>query len=67
MEPGIIFLIILIASLMIASAAIGIQCINDPKTKREQYLIIVLILSILTILGMGYVIFKGNSTNLGTS
>jgi len=59
MEWWVIFLILLSAVMMIASTAIGIQCINDPKTKREQYLIVTLILSILLVLLMGYVIFQG--------
>jgi hypothetical protein len=59
MEWWVIFLILLSAVMMIASTAIGIQCINDPKTKREQYLIVTLILSILIVLIMGYVIFQG--------
>ena len=59
MEWWVIFLILLSAVMMIASTTIGIQCINDPKTKREQYLIVTLILSILIVLLMGWIIFQG--------
>ena len=63
-----ILLFTLIAVMMIASTSIGIQCINDPKTKREQYLIITLILSILVVCLMGYFLYQNMSTpNLGTS
>ena len=68
MEIGYILLFTLIAVMMIASTSIGIQCINDPKTKREQYLIVTLILSILTVIGMGIMLYQNMSTpNLGTS
>lgn len=69
MEIGYILLFTLIAVMMIASTSIGIQCLNDPKTKREQYLIITLILSILTVIGMGFMLYKNMSStpNLGTS
>ena len=68
MEIGWILLFTLIAVMMIASTSIGIQCLNDPKTKREQYLIITLILSILTVIGMGIILYQNMSTpNLGTS
>jgi glucose uptake protein GlcU len=68
MEIGYILLFTLIAVMMIASTSIGIQCLNDPKTKREQYLIITLILSILTVIGMGIILYQNMSTpNLGTS
>ena len=53
-----IILFTLIAVMMIASTSIGIQCLNDPKTKREQYLIVTLILSILSVIAMGLAMFK---------
>ena len=53
-----IILFTLIAVMMIASTSIGIQCLNDPKTKKEQYLIITLILSILSVIAMGLAMFK---------
>ena len=48
--------------MMIASTSIGIQCLNDPKTKREQYLIITLILSICLVIGMGIMLYQNMAT-----
>jgi hypothetical protein len=67
MEIGYILLFTLIAIMMIASTSIGIQCLNDPKTKREKYLIVTLILSILTVIGMGIMLYLNMSTSVNTS
>lgn len=58
MESWVIILFIIIEVMMIASTSIGIQCLNDPKTKREQYLIVTLILSICLVIGMGIMLYK---------
>ena len=67
MEIGYILLFTLIAVMMIASTSIGIKCLNDPKTKSEQYLIVTLILSILTVIGMGIMLYLNMSTSVNTS
>jgi hypothetical protein len=57
-----IILFIIIAVMMIASTSIGIQCLNDPKTKKEQYLIVTLILSICLVIAMGIVLYQNMVT-----
>ena len=62
MDSLVIILILISAVMMIASTSIGIQCLNDPKTKREQYLIITLILSICLVIGMGIMLYQNMAT-----
>jgi hypothetical protein len=54
------YLVFVMSVLVIASTAIGIQCIGDDKTKasNKKFLVYMLIAAILALLGSGFMIFK---------
>jgi hypothetical protein len=54
------YLVFVMSVLVIASTAIGIQCIGDDKTKasNKKFLVYMLIAAILALMGSGFMIFK---------
>lgn len=54
------YIVFVMAILIIAATAIGIQCIGDDKTKasNKKYLVYMLVGSILALIGSGFMIFK---------
>lgn len=54
------YIVFVMAILIIAATAIGIQCIGDDKTKasNKKYLVYMLVGALVALIGSGFMIFK---------